>query len=114
MCKASHIKYDTLNHKGLLVEKFHRFINKDITIAAGDRDKNDVFVIAGVAAGYAWNSSPIDGTDVLCSIPTIEQELQFPLGIDLSTLPTIVSNNAESVTSYLRLTNSNRYFLSPS
>ena len=117
MCKASHIKYDTLvkqNHKGLLVEKFHRFINKAITIAAGDRDKNDVFVIAGVAAGYAWNSSPIDGTDVLRSVPTIRQELHFLLDIDLSTLPTIVSNNAEAVISYLRLTNSNRYFLSPS
>ena len=55
-CKDLHIKYNDLdkrNHKGLLVEKFHHFINKDITIASEDRDTHIVFVTAGVAAGYA-------------------------------------------------------------
>ena len=55
-CKDLHIKYNDLdkrNHKGLLVEKFHHFINKAITIAAEDRDTHVVFVTAGVAAGYA-------------------------------------------------------------
>ena len=44
MYKALHINYDILakrNHKGLLVEKFNRFINNDITITAEDRDIND-------------------------------------------------------------------------
>ena len=56
MCKTLRINYKILakrNHKGLLVEKFHRFINKAITIAAVDRGTNDVFVAAGIAAGYA-------------------------------------------------------------
>ena len=47
MCKALHINYEILakrNHKGLLVKKFHRFLNKAITIAAEDRGTNDIFV----------------------------------------------------------------------
>ena len=115
MCKYLNIDYDILakrNHKGPLVEKFHRFINKAITIVAEDKRTNDIFVAASVAAGYAWNNSPIDGTGILCSILVIGRELRFPLDVGLSALPSIVSNNAESVVSYLRLTDSNRYFAS--
>ena len=82
MCKSFNIKYDVLakrSHKDLLVEKFHRFINKAIKIAAEDRGTNNIFVAAGVAVGYAWNSSPIDGTDIIRSVPTIGRELRFPL-----------------------------------
>ena len=113
MCKALHINYNILakrNHKGFLVEKFHRFINKTIAIATEDRDTNDVFVTAGVVAGYAWTSSPTDGINILHSVPAIGRELRFPLKIVLNALPPIVSNNTESVFSYLRLKDSNRYF----
>ena len=113
MCKASRINYEILakrDHKGLLVEKFYRFLNKAITIAAEDRVTNDIFVAAGVAAGYAWNSSPIDGTDILRSVPAIGRELRFPLDVNISALPALVTNNADSVISYLRLTDTNRHF----
>ena len=113
MCKALRINYEILakrNHKGLLVKKFHRFLNKEITIAAEDQGTNDIFVAAGVTAGYAWNSSPIDGTDILRSVPAIGREFRFSLDVDISTLPTLVANNAESVISYLRLTDTNRHF----
>ena len=56
MCKALKINCDILakgNHKGLLVEKFHRFLNKAITIVAEDKGTNDVFVAASVVTGYA-------------------------------------------------------------
>ena len=115
MCKALHINYDILakrKPKGLLVEKFHRFINKGITIAAEDRTTNDVFVEVGVAASHAWNSSPIDGTDILRNVPAVGREFRFPFDINLSVLSPIVSNNTELVVSYLRLTDSNRYFVS--
>ena len=113
MRKALRINYEILakrNHKGLLVEKLHRFLNKEITIAAEDRGTNNIFVAAGVAAGYAWNSSPIDGTDILRRFPAIGRELQFPLDVDISTLPELVTNNADSVISYLRLTDTTRHF----
>ena len=105
MCKALSINYDILakrNHKILLVEKFYQFFNKAITIAAEDRRTNDVFVAADVAAGYVWNRPTIDGTDILRSVPAI--------GRDISALPALVSNNDDSVVSYLHLTDSNRPF----
>ena len=113
MCKALRINYDILDkrtHKGLLVKNFHRFLNKTVTIAVEDRGSNDVFVAADVAAEYAWNTSPIDGTDIFCSVPTLGRELQFPIDVDISTLPLLVSNNNDSVVSYLCLTDSNRHF----
>ena len=115
MCKALRINYYILakrNDKGLLVVNFHRFINKAIAIAAEDRDANDVFVVANVATEYAWNIYTIDGTDILRGVPDIGRELRFPLDINLSVLPPIVSYNAESVVSYLRLTDFVRYFAS--
>lgn len=115
MCKSLHINFDILakgNHKALFVKKFHRFINKDTTIAVEDNNTNDIFVAAGVAVVYVWNSSAIDGTDIIRSVPAIERELHFPLDIDLITLPPIVYNNAELVVSYLRLIDSNHYFAS--
>ena len=59
------------NSKGLTVENFHRFLIKSVTIAAEERGTNDIFVPTGIAAGFAWNSAPIDGNDILCSIPAI-------------------------------------------
>ena len=106
MCKALRIKYEILakrKHKGLLVEKFHWFLNKVVTIVVEDRGTNDIFVAAGAAAGYAWNSSHIDGTNILLSVPAIGRELRFPLDVDISDLPALVSNNADSAVSYLRL-----------
>ena len=55
ICKALNINYDILakrNHKGLLVEKFYRFLNKSITIEVEDRGTNDIFVTTSVAAEY--------------------------------------------------------------
>ena len=71
-----------------------------------------MFVAAGTASRYVWNSSPIDGTGILRRVSDKGRELHFPLDIDLSALIPIISNNAESVVSYLRLTDSNRYFTS--
>ena len=53
MCKTLNVNYNILakrNSKGLLVEKFHRFINKTIIILAEDRDTNNTFVAASVTA----------------------------------------------------------------
>ena len=51
------------------MEHFHRFLNKATTIAMEDRQSNDVFVPTGIAAGYAWNSAPIDIAESLrCTV----------------------------------------------
>ena len=103
MCKSLKSNYDVLakhNHKGLSVEHFHRFLNKATTIAME------------IAAGYAWNSAPIDGTDILRSTVAIGREFRFPIDIDLSVLPQLTQNNAQSAVDFLRLTDSNRRFSS--
>ena len=55
MCTALDLNYDILakrNYEGLTVEHFHRFLNKVVTIAMEDRQRNDVFIPAVIAAGY--------------------------------------------------------------
>jgi hypothetical protein len=47
------------------IERYFRFVNKAVTIAINDRDDSSVWVPAAMTAGYAWNSAPIDGTDIL-------------------------------------------------
>ena len=106
MCQSLNLNYEILakrNHKGL---------NKSVTIAAEDHDTIDIFVPAGIAAGYAWNSAPIDGTDILRSIPPIGKEIHFPLDIDLYAAPKLIQNNAQAVLDDLKLTDSNRHFSS--
>ena len=115
MCDALNLNYDVFAkriHKGLTVEHFHRFLNKSITISAEDCGTNDVFVPAGIATGYAWNSVPIDGTDILCSIPTIGRELYFLIDINLSVLPKLAHNSGQAALDYLKLTDSSRHFSS--
>ena len=80
MYQALNLDYDVLarlNHKGLSIEYFHRFINKRVPIAAEERGTNDIFVPTSIAAAYAWNSVPIDGTDIIRSVPTIGRSLHF-------------------------------------
>ena len=115
MCQALNLNYDVLarcNHKGLSVEHFHRFLNKSVTIAAEERGTNDIFVPASIVATYAWNSAPIDGTDIIRSVPAIDRALHFPLDINLNAVPKLIQNNAQATLDYLNFTNSHRHFAS--
>ena len=114
MCDALNLSYNVLakcNHKCLTVEHFHRFLNKSITITAEDRGTYDIFIPVGIAAGYAWNSAPIDGTDILRSISAIGRELHFPIDINLSALPKLAHNNGQAALDYLKLTDLSGNFL---
>ena len=81
MCEALYLNHDILakrNHKGFTVEHFHRFFNKRIYTVTEERGTNDNFVPVGVAASYAWNSTPIDGTTIIRSIPVSVGSFSFP------------------------------------
>ena len=113
MCEGLNLNHDVLakrNHKGLTVEHFYRFLNKNVTIAAEEHGTNDIFVSAGIATGYAQNSAPINGTDILCSIPAIGRELYFPLDSSLNALLKLTQNNDQIVFNYLKLADSSRHF----
>ena len=85
-------------------------MSSEIYVCAGASRK--MLVLFCFFCGVCNFEFPIERIYIIRSIPVIERELRFPLDIDLSGLPPIVSNNSESVVSYLRLIDSNRNFAS--
>lgn len=98
------------NHKAVSVERFFRFLNKAVTIAASDRDTNQVFIETSHCAAYAWNSSCIDGTDISRSVVAVGREFKFPLDIALHDAPTPVDGSVFAVHAFLRLGQENSQF----
>ena len=83
-----------------------------MTIAAEECGTTNIFIPTGIATGYAWNSAPINGTDILCRILAIGRELKFSIDINLNTMPKLVQNNTNAALYYLKLTGSSRNFSS--
>ena len=68
MCTALGIIYWPLargNHKGTIVEKYNCFLIKKQAISGQDRGTYDVILQNAKTSKYVWNSSPINGTDIL-------------------------------------------------
>ena len=59
------------NHKDIGVERYHTFLNHNVKIISSARQTHKCFVEVGHISAYAWNAMPIDGTDIICSIPAI-------------------------------------------
>ena len=70
------------NHKAVWNENFHRYLNKVECINSADTASLWRWKQGVLFACYAWNSSPIDGTDVPRSQVAIR--CHFPFLIDLS------------------------------
>ena len=98
------------NHKAVSVERFFRYLNKAVAIAANDRNTNQVFIETSHCAAYAWNSSCIDGTDIVRSVVAVGREFKFPLDITLHARPTPVDGSVRAVHSFLRLAQENSKF----
>ena len=65
------------NHKGNTAEKHLRFLNKNQTITSTDRGSHDKFIQNTKTRQYVWNSAPIDDTDIIVSLPQLEENLYF-------------------------------------
>ena len=52
------------NHQVMLVERFNRYLNKVLKIFNNERGTNRAFVEGALLAAYAWNSSPVSGSDI--------------------------------------------------
>ena len=98
------------NHKAVSVERYFRYLNKAVTIAATDRATNHVFVETAQCAAYAWNSSCIDGTEIIRSVAAVGREFKFPLDLSLHDPPSPVRGDVSAVHSFLRLAQSNSTF----
>jgi hypothetical protein len=89
------------NHKSVLVERLFRFFNKAVAIAVNQR--NNDFKVSSEAihcANYAWNASPIDGTDIIRSVPAIGRPFRFPLDCDLTATPEIPPDDVQVANLY--------------
>ena len=86
MCNKLNIKFHVVakrNHKAVGVERFHKFLNKAQNISTEERGTSEPFVEIGMATAYAWNASPIDGTDIIRSVPAIGKEATLSFGREL-------------------------------
>lgn len=59
------------NHHRLSVERFHRYLNKTQTIQGNNIGTHSNFKRNILISAYGWNSAPIDGTDIVRSIPAV-------------------------------------------
>ena len=62
------------NHKGLLFERYHHYLNKTQTIAEKDRGTHLSILRNAKMSQYVWNITPINNTDVPCSLSAFGRE----------------------------------------
>ena len=100
------------NHRVNSVERCHRYLNKTQAIAGNDRCTNTVIIQNSKTSQYAWNSAPIDNTDITRSMAAVGREFRFPLDVDLSPTPTLNNCNNSGLFQYLRNVGSDAVFAS--
>ena len=81
------------NHKAILSERFHRYLNKVQRIHAVDCATFDDWLTGVSFATYGWNASPVDGTNIPRSYAAIGREFPLPIDIKLEKHTTADSSN---------------------
>ena len=70
-------------HNSILCERFHRYLNKVEKIGAADAESYEKWAMNALFAAYAWNGSPVDGTDIIRSFAAKARTFHFPLDIQI-------------------------------
>ena len=65
--------------------------------ATETRGSSEPFVEVDISTAYAWNTSPLDDTGIIRSIPAIGHTLRFPFDIDMADMPALINNPSASV-----------------
>ena len=89
------------NHKYTSIEKYHCFLNKLQEISNQDRGSHDVFIKNTKTSQYACNSTPVDGTYIIISVPAVGHEFHFPLEIKLLWTATTLNQGNSGLYEYL-------------
>ena len=113
MCSDLGIIYWNLahgNHKGMSIEKYHRFLNKTQAILDQYRGTNNIFLQNAKTSQYAWNSTPIYGIDILRSVAAVGRELYFSLDVELLQTPTTLDQGNSGLYEYLWHVSNNSQF----
>ena len=71
-------------------------------IISSVRQTHKCFVEVELISVYTWNTMPIDGTNIIKSIPAIGRPLKFPMDVALVELPTPVDDTNQATVMYIR------------
>jgi hypothetical protein len=67
------------NHDPMIVERICRFLNSCLTVFCNECGDNRVALEGILISLYAWNSAPVIGTDISCSLLVTGREFSFPI-----------------------------------
>jgi hypothetical protein len=81
-------------HEGILCERFHRYLDKVQRLQGLDTKEYSNWMMNTSFASYAWNGSPIDGTDIIRAFAAKARTFHFPLDVK-EQLPRIIGNPGE-------------------
>ena len=93
------------NHNPMLVERVNRYVTKGLKIMCNECNSVMIALDAILLLLYAWNSCPVPGSDISCSLVAIGREFAFPIDYssgkhwELTSSPTtVVSYSKELAT----------------
>jgi hypothetical protein len=104
MCTTLGIRYHMVSpdeHNGILCERFHRYLNKVEKIHAADTQSHTQWAQGTLFATYAWNASPIDGTNIIRSFAAKARVFPFPIEISESATTHIPPGEGEMAINHL-------------
>ena len=84
------------------MEKYHRFLNKTQTIVGQDRGTHHSFIENYKTSQYAWNSAPIDDTEITICVSVVGRHFKFPMDVHLSAAPSLNREDHTDLYQYLR------------
>ncbi len=86
------------NHRAILAERFHRFLNKVQQLHRAQVGNPDNWHTGMLLAIYAWNAAPVDCTNMSRSLAAIGREFPFPIDVNTQVqIPRWNTNTAEIV-----------------
>ncbi len=95
------------NHNPMLVERVNCYLTKGLKIMCNKCNSIRVALEAILLLLYAWNSCPVPGTDISCSLVAVGPEFAFPIDFssrlhwELTSLPSTVVSYLNELASRL-------------
>ena len=80
------------NHYPMIVEHIYQFLNSCLTVFFSERGKNCVALEGILMSLYAWNSAPVVGTDISCSLLVTGRGFNFPVDFSTEQYQILTSN----------------------
>jgi hypothetical protein len=95
------------NHNPMIVKQVNQYLMKGLKIMTNKCNSVHVALEAILLLLYAWNSCPISGTDISCSLIAVGREFAFPINCstnkhwELTSSPTSVESYSRDLATHL-------------